>query len=74
MIRHAIRQIEATEPAIRQIEMHFFAQPPLRPNAQAIPDQQHADQQFGINRRTASVAIKLCKVRADTGQIDKAIN
>jgi len=37
MIRNAVGQIQATEPSIRQIEMNLFAQPPLGPDAKAIP-------------------------------------
>jgi hypothetical protein len=30
--------------------MHLFAQPPFQPNAEAIPYQQHMDQQLRIER------------------------
>ena len=54
--------------------MHLFAQPPLGPDAEAIPDQQHPDQQLEIDRRTACVAVETSKMGADAAQIDKPIN
>ena len=38
-------QIEAAEPAIREVQMHLFAEPPRKPDTEAIADQEHADQQ-----------------------------
>jgi len=59
MIRDPVAQIEAAKPAIREVQMHLFAEPPLRPDAKAVADQQHPDQQFGINRRAARVAVEI---------------
>ena len=36
MVGHRIAQIEAAEPAIRQVQMHLLAEPPLRPDAEGI--------------------------------------
>src|SRR6056297_2954224 len=74
MIRDPVTQIKAAEPAIREVQMHLFTQPALGPDAEAIPDQQHPDQQFRIDRRAAGVAVELRKMRADAAQIDKPIN
>jgi hypothetical protein len=43
---------QSTEPAVRQIEVDFLAQPTLRTNAVAVAvaDNQHAHHQLGINR------------------------
>ncbi len=65
MVRHWVRQIEAAEPTVREVQMDFFAQPTLGSNAKAIADQQHADQQLRINRWTACVAIKSGQILAD---------
>jgi hypothetical protein len=54
--------------------MHFFAEPPLRPDAQAIPDQQHAGQQLGIDGGAAGIDVERSQMLADTGQIHEAIN
>ena len=74
MIRHAVCQIETAKPSICKIEMHFLAQPALRSDAQTVPNQQHPDQQFRVNRRTARIAVKWCKVLTDTRQIHKPVN
>ena len=58
MVRHCIFEIESAEPAIRQVQMHLFAQPPLGANAEAVADDQHADHQLRINRWTAGVAVE----------------
>src|SRR6056297_1243968 len=74
MIRDPVTQIKAAEPAIREVQMHLFTQPALGPDAEAIPDQQHPDQQLGIERRAACVAVETGKIGADAAQIDKPIN
>ncbi len=74
VIRDPVAQIEAAEPAIRQVQMHLFAEPPLGPDAEAIADQQHPDQQLGIDGRTARVAVEIRKMGADAAQVDEPIN
>ena len=44
--------------------MGLFKQPPLGANAVAIAHDQHADHQFGINRRTPNRAIEVGEVMA----------
>ena len=68
MIRNAVGQIEATEPPICEGRMYLFAQTPFRPDAEAITPQKHADQQLGIDRRSASVAVEISRMRADATQ------
>jgi len=58
VIRHMAVQTEPTKPAIGQIEMHLFAQPPLRANAEAVADDQHPNHQLGIDRGATSCAIE----------------
>ncbi|KZX95319.1 hypothetical protein A3722_18740 [Sulfitobacter sp. HI0027] len=74
VIRDPVAQIEAAEPAIREVQMHLFAEPSLRTNAEAIADQQHPDQQLGIDRRAAGMAVEIRKVGADATQVDEPIN
>jgi len=69
VIRDPVAQIEAAEPAICQVQMHLFAQPPLRTDAEAITNQQHSDQQLGIDGGTAGVAVEICKMGTDAGQV-----
>jgi hypothetical protein len=66
--------------------MYLFAQPPLRPNAKTIPDQQHPDQQLRINPlscifnalpgngRAAGVAVETREMRTDAAQVDETVN
>ncbi|MNG00717.1 hypothetical protein D3C84_836620 [compost metagenome] len=54
--------------------MGLFAQPPLGANAVAIAHDQHADHQFGINRRTPNRAIEIGEVMAQIVQIETPIN
>lgn len=56
VIRHPVMDARMAEPAVRQIQVHFLAQPALGANPVAIADDQHADDQLGINRRTAYMA------------------
>ena len=57
MIRRLAIEPQAAEPAIGQIEMDLFAEPPLGPDAKAVADDQHPDQQFRIDRGTAEMAV-----------------
>src|SRR4051794_33341796 len=53
MVGHVALQAEAAEPPVGQVQMDLLTQPPLRPDAEAVADDQHADQQLGIDRRPA---------------------
>jgi hypothetical protein len=74
MIRDPVAQIEAAKPAIREVQMDLFTKSPLGPDTEAIPDQQHPDQQLGIDRRPAGMAVELGQMSADTTQVDEPIN
>ena len=50
MIRDRIRQIQAAEPVIGKIEISLFTEPAFRPDAKAMPNQQHTDQELRVNR------------------------
>lgn len=54
--------------------MHLFAKSPFGPDAEAVANQQHPDQQLGIDRGAASIAVERGQMLADTGQIDKPVN
>jgi len=51
-------EAEPTEPAVSEVQVNLLAQPPFRTNAVAVANQQHPDEQFRINRRPASRAVK----------------
>ena len=74
VVRDAVAQIETAEPAICQVQMDLFAQPPLRPDAEAIADQQHPDQKLRINRRASCVAVEIGQIAAEPGQIDEPVD
>ena len=74
MIGNLILQAEAAEPAIRQVQMHFLAQPPLGSDAEAVADDQHPHHQLGIDRGTAGVAIEGGEVFAQFVEVEKSIN
>ena len=57
VIRHLVLQAKAAEPPISQIGTDFIAQAPFRTDAITVANDQHADHQFGVNGRTASVAV-----------------
>ncbi|MNZ17427.1 hypothetical protein D3C78_344170 [compost metagenome] len=74
MVGDFIFKAQPAEPAIRQVQMGLFAQPPLGANAVAIAHDQHADHQFRINRRTPNRAIEIGEVMAQIVQIETPIN
>ena len=74
MIRDPVGQVEAAKPAIREVQMYLLAEPPLRPDAEAISDQQHPDQQLGIDGGTAGVAVEIRQMGTDAAQVDKPVD
>jgi hypothetical protein len=58
VVRHLAIEAEPTEPTVSEVQMNLFAQPTFRANAVAVANQQHPDEQFGINREPASRAVK----------------
>jgi hypothetical protein len=74
VIRHTVAQVEAAEPAIREVQMYLFTKSSLGPDTEAIPDQQHPDQQLGIDRRPAGMAVKFGQVGTNGAQVDEPIN
>jgi hypothetical protein len=47
VIRYVAIEAQLAEPAIRQVQVNLFAQPPLRADAKAIADDQHSHQYSG---------------------------
>jgi hypothetical protein len=54
--------------------VNLIAQAPLRPNAEAVTDQQHPDHQVRIDRRLADAAVEGSKVPPDLFKVDKSID
>ena len=71
MIRHLAIQAELAKPSVREIQMDLLTQPAFRTNAHAVADDQHADHQFRINRRTANRAVEWRQLRTQRGEIEK---
>jgi hypothetical protein len=74
VVRHLAVEAKPTEPAVSEVQVNFLAQPPFGTNAVAVANQQHPDEQLGINRRPASRAIKWCQVASNVLQIDKVVD
>src|ERR1700730_6284880 len=49
VVRHLAIEAEPAEPTVGEVQVHLLAQPPF--GANAVANQQHPDEQFGINRR-----------------------
>ena len=58
VIGHLTIEAKPTEPAISQVEVHLLAQSSFGADARAITNQQHPDQQLGIDRRPTYRAIE----------------
>ena len=65
---------QPAEPPVRQIEVHLFAEPPLRVDRVAVADDQHPDHQLRVDRRPARRAVETGKVRPKSRQIDKPVD
>lgn len=74
VIRHRIGEIEAAEPAVRKVQVNFFAKPPLGSDAHSVPHQKHSDDQFRIQGRPAGRAVIGSLVLAENGQVHKLVN
>jgi hypothetical protein len=74
MVRHGTSQIEAAEPAVREVQMHLLAETPLRADAEAIPDDQRADHQLRVDRGAPGRAVERGEIAADAGEVDEAVD
>jgi hypothetical protein len=74
MIRHLARQAEPTEPPIGQVQMDLLAQPAFRADAVAVADDQHPDQQLGVDRRPSGCAVERRQACPNSPKVDEAVN
>src|SRR5215469_17478697 len=74
MVRHRSVEPQPAKPSITEVQMDIIAQPPLRADAEAVPDDQHADHQLRVDRRSAHLAVERAQVLADTRQIHKPVD
>jgi hypothetical protein len=54
--------------------MDLFAQPPFRADAEAIAHDQHADQQFRIDRRPPRRTVEGCQVRPNPVELNETVD
>ena len=57
VVRDLLIEAQTGEPAPRQMHAQFLHQLPFAGDAVQIADQQNAQQKFGINGRTAGIAV-----------------
>jgi len=74
VIGHLATKIEAAKPPVSQIEVNLLAEAPLRPDAEAIADNQHSDHQLGINRGPAHAAVKRCQLPPQIAKFNEPID
>jgi hypothetical protein len=58
VVGNRVIEIEPAEPPVCEMEPYLLAQLPLRADAEAIANDKHPDQQFGIDRRPDDVAVE----------------
>ena len=56
-MRDLVVEIEPAKPSIGQMQFNFLGQPALRPQTVAVPNNQHPNHQFRINRWPADLAV-----------------
>ena len=54
--------------------MNLFAETPLGADTEAVPDDEHADHQLGINRWPSQRAVERRELAAQFRQVDKAVD
>ena len=74
MVRDVAVEPQPTKPSVGQIEVDFLVQPPLRANAEAVAEDQHAHHQLGTYRGPPNVAVIGSEMRSQPGQIDETVD
>src|SRR5205085_11713067 len=74
MIGHFAVETQSTNPAIRQVEVHLLAQSPLRADAKAVADDQHANQQLRVDRWPTHLAVERRQFLPQPVEFDEAID
>ena len=58
VMRDWIVEIESAKPPVGQVEVDLLTQPPFRSNAVAVPDDEHPDHEFRVDRRAPDIAVE----------------
>ena len=74
MVGNPAGQIEPAKPAVGQVQVNLFAQSPLRPDPEAIPNKQHPDHRFRIDRGPSRRTVERRQMQANARQIDQTVN
>jgi hypothetical protein len=74
MVRRRAIKTQLAEPPISEIEVGLFAKTPLRANAEAVADDQHADHQLGINRGAPRAAVERRQLSPDVAKLDDPVD
>src|ERR1700688_1415265 len=69
-MRNLLIEPQSREPAPRQVHAQFLHQLPFAGDAIQVADQQNAQQQFGINRRPAGIAVTRFQLLPHKGKAD----
>jgi len=70
VMRDLLIEAQTGEPAPRQVQAQFLHQLPFAGDPVQIADQQNAQHQLGINRRSASIAVTRFQSLAHKGKAD----
>ncbi len=73
-MRNLLIEAQTGEPAPRQVHAQFLHQFPLTGDAIQVADQQDAQQKFGINGRTAGIAVTRFQLLPHKGKADVLID
>jgi len=65
---------KAAKPAIRQVQVHLFAQAPLGSDAETVSNQQHSDHQFGSDRGAPDRAVKCRQLLPQLAEFHKPVD
>jgi hypothetical protein len=68
VVRNLVVEIEAAEPAIGEVQRDLFAKPPLKANAVAVTDDEHADHHLRVDRRPADLAVERSQLLSKLSQ------
>src|SRR5262245_54135353 len=68
MVRNLVIESEPTKPAIRQVKFDLLTQLALRANTIAVGNDQHAEHELRVDRRTTDVAVEGLKLLAHASE------
>ncbi len=74
VVRHPAVEPEAAEPAIGEVQVDLVAEPPFRPDAEAVAHDQHADHQLRIDRGPARLAVERRQLPPQPCEIDETVD